>query len=167
MKHTERGELKKLSQVHQRYSFTGLIYPEWCLTPLKAHILPLHLNPSWIFRSRTHLRISQVPPLGWGWRGKKQRMKRGKEEEDVGLSPSHAYVSVLVCWGTVSPFHPPNQTPPSLHPTMPVQSQAQEAYSVRHIDKVSGEAATGTRITWIMNQRLQGWLGTEIRVLRR
>lgn len=36
-----------------------------------------------------------------------------EEEEDVGLSPSHACVSVLVCWGRVSPFHPANQPPSS------------------------------------------------------
>lgn len=72
MKRAERGELKHLSRVQQGYSFTGLICPEWCLTPLKAHILALHLNPSWIFRSKKRLRISQVPPKGLGWRRKKK-----------------------------------------------------------------------------------------------
>ncbi len=41
------------------------------------------------------------------------RKEGEEEEEDVGLSPSHARVSVLVCWGRVSPLHPPNQLPTS------------------------------------------------------
>lgn len=42
-----------------------------------------------------------------------------------------------------------------LHSALPVPSTAQEAYSGRHIDTVSEKAATGTRMTRIMSQRVQ------------
>lgn len=164
MKHTERGVLEKPSQVQQGYSFTGLIYPEWCLTPLKAHILPLHLNPHWIFRSRKRLRISQVPPSGCGWRVKKGRMKLGKKRRRMWVWLHHMLVSLFLFAGAESPHFTLLINPPPPSPAF--TEQAQEAYSVRHIDRVSGEAATGTRITWIMSHRLQGWLGTEIRSSR-
>lgn len=132
MKHAERGELEKHSRVQQGCSFTGLIYPEWCLTSLKAHILPLHLNLSWIFRSTRRLRISQVPPSGWGWRGEKNAGWSGEKRKNVGLS-NHMLVSLLLFAGAESPrFTLLNNTPPPLHPALPAQSRAQEAYSVRH-----------------------------------
>lgn len=115
MKHTERGEQKQLSRVQQGYSFTGLIYPKWCLTPLKAHILPLHLKPQLDFPlKKTSQNKSGASPRVCMQKKKAQdEVEKEQEEEDVGLSPSHACVSVLVCWGRVSPFHPPNQPPSS------------------------------------------------------
>lgn len=171
MKQAERGELKHLSWLHAGCGFTGLICPEWFLTPLKAHILPMHLNPSWIFRwkkktspnkSGVSLRVEmkKKEKEGTGWSA--ERAGGRKEEEDVGSSPSHACVSVLVCRGTDSVFHPPNQAPPP-----PEQSRVQEAsYSVRHSDRVAGEAATATRITRIMSHTLQERLWTGIGAVR-
>lgn len=59
---------------------------------------------------------------------KKTEDEMGKKEkrEDVSLSPSHAYVCVLVCWSRVSPFHPPTNQPPTfLRLALPVKSRAQ------------------------------------------
>lgn len=144
------------------YSFTGLICPEWCLTPLKAHILPMHLNLGWIFCSTRRPTISQVPPSGGGGGDGEEEKKGGwGEKRRTWVCLRRLRLSlVLVCSCNVSPFHPHNQPPTS---STPPQSRAQEAFSVRHTDRVSGETATGTPITWIMSQRLRGWLGTEIR----
>lgn len=73
-------------------------------------------------------------------RKKEDEVGKEEQEEDVGLSPSHARVSCSCLLGQSLPVSPSSSTPHLLHP-------AQEAYSVRHIDRVSGEAATGTRIT--------------------
>lgn len=79
----------------------------------------------------------------------------------MGLSPSHACVSVLVLLGEADPPHFTHHInrPPTLHPALPVHGVARHtmsAYTLCHIDRVSGEAATGARITGIMSQRLQG-----------
>lgn len=100
------------------YSFTGLICPEWCLTPLKAHILPMHLNLGWIFCSTRRPTISQVPPSGGGGgdgeEEKKRRMRR--EEEDLGLPPSPAFVSSSCLLMQRLPISSSQSTPHLLHP---------------------------------------------------
>lgn len=83
---------------------------------------------------------------------KKKRGRRKCRKGRMWICLHHMPRSLFLFAGA----QPPNQPSHLLRSALPAQSRAQEAYSLRHIDRVSGEAATGTWITWIMSHRLQG-----------
>lgn len=162
MKHSERIEWKKCSECSR--GPTGMICHEWCLTLLKANIVPINLNLSRIFRSKYVWENVRWLPQGGDREGGKWRVKSGGKGRRmcVCLHPMPVPLFLFVA------FHHPSQptiVPPP--PTSPAcKEPGREAYSVRHIDRVSGEAADGSWIKWILSWRLQGRLERKIRPLR-
>lgn len=106
------------------HRFTGLICPEQRFTPLKANILLLHLNLSWIFRSTRRLGISQVTPSGGGQDGKGKEQKADKSRrEGCGFVSIACFLCLWLFAGAGFPPLPPPSNQPPAPPPSPARAE--------------------------------------------